>query len=459
MSSANKNIIKEHYKISKTVPDALDVEILARVNDPKNPMSNRRVTKWITIPYEKALNRNYFLNLATNENSEYYVGDFAKFSWDHKIDTEDGFPEKASAAKWLGGESHYYRKNFFYISGLNKYASPGVLKYLKKADGTEPDTVSCFLRVSNHPVDHQKWEEEQARYRAEFCLNFILDPEGKGFQEWVTTNTSKEHGCTEIDLHIDNYYRGGLGTTEDGTPRNNIVDQVISMAKAGKVIPMDLIVQCVENPARDIDYKHTGPGHTEDQFNPHRRNPDVPQNRPCKVFYNFRNGDLPDPANKPKVTVQPKKEFPDEIPYEVAKDVVDSANTFSFEDHKYALHLNDDKKSDIYGYACPFVPVFASRRGAGANVQTGEKEKEDTKIPIYLPFDIYVYNVIEEEGYENGTTFKYRGEDWEIVNDGKDVIARSVNGESVPLLEHRIPKLTLMDIKEMVIQTMRLLIG
>ena len=100
----------------------------------------------IKITYKQARDEEFFKEAATDENSPYYKGDLAKFSFEHNIGLH--FQKEEDFAFWISDESHYVRDKFFYIDNFRGQK-----------------TTAFQLRVSNHPTIHSQWENMHAGHR------------------------------------------------------------------------------------------------------------------------------------------------------------------------------------------------------------------------------------------------------------------------------------------------------
>ena len=150
----------------------------------------------VHVSYRTARTSRFFKTAATDATSPTYKGDFARFSYEHKIGFY--FQSDKAFAKWFGEESHYDLDHFFYIDNFRGNEN--------EFDGSK--SVAFQLRVSNHPVVHEQWEKTHSSrqdIRAEFCFNFILNPDGRRHE---SPRDAIENAVTSIDCDISDYYRG-----------------------------------------------------------------------------------------------------------------------------------------------------------------------------------------------------------------------------------------------------------
>ena len=385
----------------------------------------------ITLSWETVRHADVFENIVTNPNQKGYPGDFAKFSYEHGIGL-DNFTEQKSAAHWITEESHYYRRNFFYVTGLAGKENTGV--------PLGKNIASFLLRVSNHPVSHKEWDVQQGsdrRIQGEFCLNLLINPEKAPNNKKRERDEAENRGCTVIQCDISDYY------TTMNPARKQRIDNLVNSILAGESPTVSYEeLQTLCDPDK-FWVRTTGPEHTEIQFQ--KRGPTALP---------------PPPANGGKgrliySTQDQEEQKPKTIPVEAVYDLQDGS-TFTYGDATYKYHFSW-KDNPNEAFAIPIVP----KRKRGSIVDGQFVEDAANAITIALP-EIPNEANISTNGLKNGDTVTFQGRPYIYYENEKTFEVKLIvptTKETVEVCENRtVVGVTLMDIKEMAVRVLKSLL-
>ena len=417
--------------------------------------------KMIPVSYDDALNTDIFEKCVTPGTS-YYVSDMARFCVEKRIGLK--FTNAQSAGNWLGTESHYDKDKFLSITGLEKLPIPGTDFYFRNGQVT---SLKAILRVSTHYVDHSVWEAEQSGNDCDCALNFVINPGDvwKVRKKNLIDLKSSSRSCTSIDCDISDYY-----SLEENDPRKIAIDKLINKVRfGGVVININEIFNAIgENKCL---IRHSGE-------RPHKTTQATTDSTRARKSDDRENCQFAPPYVKKLLGVKSEediilkagenelkkkeeklafKEQNKEIPYEIVAELKDGED-FNYNGKDFRLHI--ENQNEKYGYGVLLEPVFSKRHG--------KHMVEDRRLvlPIYIPFEEYAFGLYDKGVME----FTYKDESYVIketpdanvfaikrgFENGNEDISNMVDNNNVfKLLEHRKVKITVQDIMEMVVNTIK----
>lgn len=414
----------------------------------------------ISVSFDDAYRGDIF-EKCLDPNDPHYVSDMARFCAEKRIGLK--FTNPQSACKWLGDESHYDKDKFLTLSGLEKIPSSATNFYFRNGQIT---SLKAILRVSTHYVDHSVWEQEQSRNDCDCALNFVINP-GKVWKvkkENLINLKSESRTCTSVDCDISDYY-----SLEENDPRKIAIDRLIAKAKNGGNVTISEIFNTIGQ--ENCTIRHSGPkphkpiqntteatraGKSDDRENCQFAPPYVKRLLGIKseeeIILKAGENEL-----KKKEEKLAFKEQNKEIPYEIVAELKDGED-FNYNGKDFRLHV--ENQNEKYGYGVLLEPVFSKRHG--------KHMVEDRRLvlPIYIPFEDYAFSLYDKGVFE----FTYKDEPYVIketpdadvfaikrgFENGNEDISKMVDNNNVfKLLEHRKVKITVQDIMEMVVKTLK----